>query len=614
MQERGSNGTPSFKLMRNLLFAILIAFPLLITAQNVSEIKNSKEYLWGEGWGETFKQADKQALQNLVEKISLNIESEFKHVEEEVVADGKVDSHSAVRSVMRTYSQVTLDNTMQITISQEPNAHVIRYVKVSEMANFFRNRKIKVNDYVNLARKNESKGKIDVALRYYYWAYCLLTSLPSSDTISSPERGLHLRGWIPSQMDEIFSNIKARKQSIDGNIVTLYITYKDKPVSCLDYTYFDGRGQTNLHTATDGIGQMEMVPGMSTDNLKIKCEYEYEGQAHMEKEVGKVVEVMKGCTFRKATIMVAGDNIPSLPSKPSPKHIISETASEADPVPTCSDAEKESYEVIMGKIVEAIKTKNYSSVNVYFTDEGFDMFTKLVNYGSARIVAEPDFQYIKDGKEVLCRSLPMSFSFKNNKRKFVENVNFTFDANKKIRCIAFGLEQVAADDILKRGDYSVKSRIILIEFLENYKTAFALERIDYIRDIFDDNALIITGTVLKRADYQSKEEQTRYLDNKIIKYNRYTKNEYIAHLERCFESKEFINIRFADNVIKKAAKEFGQIYGIQIRQDYYSDNYGDTGYLFLMVDLNDPNSPVIKVRTWQPEKDPDFGWYDMGVF
>ena len=58
----------------------------------------------------------------------------------------------------------------------------------------------------------------------------------------------------------------------------------------------------------------------------------------------------------------------------------------------------------------------------------------------------------------------------------------------------------------------------------------------------------------------------------------------------------------------------GELYGIQIKQDYYSTNYGDQGYLFLMVDLNDPDKPIIKVRTWQPEKDPDFGLYDIGMF
>ncbi|MEI3052199.1 MAG: hypothetical protein V8T35_02350 [Prevotella sp.] len=40
----------------------------------------------------------------------------------------------------------------------------------------------------------------------------------------------------------------------------------------------------------------------------------------------------------------------------------------------------------------------------------------------------------------------------------------------------------------------------------------------------------------------------------------------------------------------------GETYGIQIKQDYYSSNYGDHSYLFLMVDFNDPENPSIKVR------------------
>lgn len=58
----------------------------------------------------------------------------------------------------------------------------------------------------------------------------------------------------------------------------------------------------------------------------------------------------------------------------------------------------------------------------------------------------------------------------------------------------------------------------------------------------------------------------------------------------------------------------GEVYGIQIKQDYYSTNYGDTGYLFLMVDLNNPDEPIIKVRTWQEEPDPVDGLYDLMDF
>lgn len=58
----------------------------------------------------------------------------------------------------------------------------------------------------------------------------------------------------------------------------------------------------------------------------------------------------------------------------------------------------------------------------------------------------------------------------------------------------------------------------------------------------------------------------------------------------------------------------GELYGIQIRQDYFSTYYGDSGYLFLMVDLNNPEEPIIHVRTWQPERDPNFGIISAGHF
>ena len=93
----------------------------------------------------------------------------------------------------------------------------------------------------------------------------------------------------------------------------------------------------------------------------------------------------------------------------------------------------------------------------------------------------------------------------------------------------------------------------------------------------------------------------------------YERLQYLRNLERCFDSNEYINIRFANNDIVKAGVG-GEVYGIQIKQDYYSTNYGDTGYLFLMVDLNDPKKPIIKVRSWQPERDPNFGLVDLSHF
>ncbi|MEE1021109.1 MAG: hypothetical protein U0L93_06770, partial [Bacteroidales bacterium] len=96
-------------------------------------------------------------------------------------------------------------------------------------------------------------------------------------------------------------------------------------------------------------------------------------------------------------------------------------------------------------------------------------------------------------------------------------------------------------------------------------------------------------------------------------YNTYTKAEYMKNLERCFARNEFINLRFTENEIKQFKKD-KEMYGIQIKQDYFSSTYGDTGYLFLGVDVENPDQPVIHIRTWQPEKDKEGGVFGINDF
>ncbi len=192
----------------------------------------------------------------------------------------------------------------------------------------------------------------------------------------------------------------------------------------------------------------------------------------------------------------------------------------------------------------------------------------------------------------------------------MEDVVFDFSKDAKIQGLSFGLSQAALADIVSKTGWSERSRMILIRFLENYKTAYALKRLDYIESIFAEDALIIVGTVLKK---QTVTERQVTINRPYIRFTRQTKEQYIKRLRSTFASNEFINLRFADNVIRKSADK-GEIYGVQIRQDYFSSNYGDSGYLFLMVDLNNPDKPIIHVRAWQPEKDPDFGLIDLPSF
>ena len=315
-----------------------------------------------------------------------------------------------------------------------------------------------------------------------------------------------------------------------------------------------------------------------------------------------VMDVFNGTPFPKATVVVNGG------SKKEMKQVQQQyqTAVEGMSQVQHATAVKSPnfYVSTIEKVINAIRSKAYSNVKSLFTEEGYDMFTRLINYGTATILGKPELHFYQLNGRVICRSVPMKFAFKNNNRSFVEDVTFTFGADQLIESIAFGLDKAARDDIFNREarGWNDSIRMVIATFLENYKTAFALKRADYIKSIFDDDAIIIVGHVIKKA--QKTAENEKYLDNEVVKHTRYSKQEYIRNVERSFKSNQFINIRFTDNDVKKMG--VGEdTYGIQIHQDYYSSNYADTGYLFLMVDLNDPDLPCIKVRTWQPKRDPN---------
>lgn len=598
--------------MNRKICLILLCLTLSATgySQSIDEIRESNEYISGEGFGRTLREADNDALKTLISKISVSVESDFSSVEEEVVSQDGIDANTAVRSVISTYSQATLNNTQRIIIKQEPNAEVFRYVKRSEVAKIFESRKTKVMDMMASAAKAESKGKIDDALRYYYWGYCLLQSLPNANAVTN-DAGNVLALWIPEQINDILDEIRFIKADEEDNFVELSVLYKGSPVTSLDYTYFDGMNWSNLYSARDGRGVLEMRPGASTDNLQVKCEYEYFGESHIDKEIAQVVEVMRGRVFRDATRRVDNNDNKAVTATQAIQ--ANETASldEADSyvaprntLTLLDDEQAAPYKESINSVLAAIRTGKYDSVKDLFSDDGMDMFNKLVSYGKGRMVGTPEPTYMAIGDEVVCRSIPINFSFRNNNRQFVENITFTFNSEGKIDCLAFGLDEKAADDILHHAAWGEYARKILTEFLENYKTAYSLKRLDYLRQVFDDNAVIITGKVVTRPA-TTDDSGRKYLNNKYVQLTRQSKEQYLRNLERCFDSNEFINIRFAENDIVKAGVG-GEVYGIQIKQDYYSSNYGDTGYLFLMVDLNDPKQPIIKVRVWQPERDPDF--------
>ena len=248
------------------------------------------------------------------------------------------------------------------------------------------------------------------------------------------------------------------------------------------------------------------------------------------------------------------------------------------------------------------------------------MFNRLTGYGNARVLDTSKIRFYKGlAGRTIARGLTMAFSFNGRRKKtFVEDVCFTFDKDNKIENVAFGLGKDVEDGIFNsKASWSHDIREIIVSFMENYKTAYSLERLDYLRDIFADDAVIIVGNLVKKNTANPKIDGMALSLNgqDVIKYNRYTKDDYIENLSRCFNRNDFINLRFTDHEIQWLEKYDNQnIFAINIRQEYNSSTYADEGYLFLLVDMTDTEAPLIKVRTWQPNEVAIDKLYNAGDF
>lgn len=609
---------------RRLVVLSLALCALSLNAQdrNVQDGQNSKieqikaqpdTYLFGEAQGKTINGADRDALADLIGQISTSVESDFTLIKDE----SDDDYAETFKAVVRTYSKATLNNTERIVSGKEPKVSVFRYIRKSEVRKIFEARRTKIVEFVKTAIRAEQKLQIADALRNYYWAQTLLRSHPDGSSISFVDESTgesHLLAtWIPEQINDIFANIRVFKDDvkIDGDFqeVELRFLYNGAPVANFDFTYWDGRDWSNIVSAKDGRGIAELPRLSDADKLDIKGEYAFVGEATIDAELKDVMESLEQVPYKSSYLALSRASEQKNKGEMQKANVDFAERTESFFSYLKEDAE---YRTAMSKVEECIASHNSQMSRVCFDDEGWAMFEKLIGYGRAKIYGTPSYRFAQTPDGVICRSMPLVFSFPNSDRTFVEDVVFEFDsASRKIHSLSFGLAQESLDCIVGKSQWNESSRLTIIRFLENYKTAYALKRIDYINSIFADDALIIVGNVLKRqtiADGINIQP-----DQQIVRYTTQTKAEYMRNLRAVFAGNEFINLRFADNEIRKAGNG-GEIYGIQIRQDYFSSNYGDTGYLFLMVDLNDKDNPTIHVRAWQPEKDPDFGLIDLSSF
>lgn len=198
------------------------------------------------------------------------------------------------------------------------------------------------------------------------------------------------------------------------------------------------------------------------------------------------------------------------------------------------------------------------------------------------------------------RGIPVDIVEADDKEKRQElTVDFQLDG--KISNVSIAIEMHRYDQIMaeKSSDIDYARRQVIIDFVENFRTAYNRKDLKLLNSVYSDKALIITGKVV--AEKPNSDIDRLTLNNNKVVYIKQTKQEYLSKLANIFKLNKFVNVKFEDIDVVQHPK-YDDIYGVTLKQYWHTSNYSDEGYLFLMIDFRDANNPLIQVRTWQPYK------------
>ena len=140
----------------------------------------------------------------------------------------------------------------------------------------------------------------------------------------------------------------------------------------------------------------------------------------------------------------------------------------------------------------------------------------------------------------------------------------------------------------------LRRRQLILDYVEQFRTAYNQKDINFLNQVFSDDALIITGKVIMQKHAEGFATQK-------IQYNKQSKEQYIKNLRGVFARNSYIKVTFDEIEVMRHPVN-PNFYGVTLLQGWTSGKYHDDGYLFLLWDFTNENAPQIHVRTWQPDR------------
>lgn len=233
----------------------------------------------------------------------------------------------------------------------------------------------------------------------------------------------------------------------------------------------------------------------------------------------------------------------------------------------------------------AVRSLSMLWQNLHFVCEESDIYehcNTMVNGFQVRNIAIKVIPVIEDYDGELERQLTVSLS-----------------RDGEITGARMAMDNHVYTNIIKKGDaVDMARREEILKFVEDFRSHYDEKDIEALDQVFSEDALIITGTVVMKRDNHGDQPQMR---PEVI-YRTQNKQQYLSRLKQTFRNNKYIKVTFSDPEVVRSKKN-PNFFGVTLHQHWKSDRYEDDGYVFLLWEFHENDEPpIIHVRTWQPDK------------
>lgn len=580
-------------------FIITLAASAQMRPKELEAIKNDTSLYYGisrlcESPDEAAENAKLKLYENIADKCNANA----------IYIPGNGDGEQQLKIIIRTFKERIEEKSIERAVVEDDNKEeyqYVTYIKRSDFRTMSDDRRKDIQRHISKGVKMEHEACLEDALKSYYWGLMLCYAHPQGKKLMFHVGDITVDyEWLIDKINgndgilKSFNFIVPKENGIeeteDGRIVKLKVkTANGDDVMSLRCECHNGK-KFMPNTVRDG----KLIVQLNDRNIKsfkVKINYDFKDDAKkMNAAVSNAIELIKVPRF--------SNNIYTIDLEKTLNVKKDTEVRSWNKVEQNRAVKQDTYLAKMKMIEKALRNGNISEARECFSKEGYNMLDTLSSYGKMTVIGNPEYKFLRYKDEVLCRSILMQFDFRNTVG-FSQEVVFRFDTiNKVVTSLAFRLSDHAEKDIISKVKWPEESRLILINFLEDYQTAYALKRHRYLESIYSDDALIIVGRMVKKTEIPDR--MTLKLTAEEAELKKYDKDTYMKNLAMCFDNNEYIRLRFTETEFTKA-NNTKDVYGVRVRQEYFSSSYGDVGYLFLLVDLRG-SQPLIHVRAWQPDK------------